>query len=177
MLLAYYGQWNVSMWVHHFAATVLFVSSVMAGSSHSGCVYALLAEALVPWGFMLFYLRAVQWTESRLFQVRAFVAVICPKLFPGCLCDGYGDSGAAAHVVVRCVLPAQLSPVVGGGVAMVLLVCERCAVRRLLHGNHVVSVVFAQLSAFGPQAAAALQEHESAPGLNSRNFCGVRQLI
>jgi hypothetical protein len=76
VLLAYYGQWNVSMWVHHFAATVLFVSSLKAGSSHSGCVYALLAEALVPWGFLLFYLRAVQWTETRLFQVRAFFGVI-----------------------------------------------------------------------------------------------------
>ncbi len=71
VLLAFYGQWNVSMWIHHFCAVVLFVSSLAAGSSYSGCVYALLAEALVPWGFLLFYLRAVQWTESTLFQVRA----------------------------------------------------------------------------------------------------------
>jgi hypothetical protein len=60
LMLAWYRQWVVSMWVHHFMAIVLFSFGLISGKGHGGCVCALLAEALVPWGFLLFFLRARQ---------------------------------------------------------------------------------------------------------------------
>merc|ERR1711916_233168 len=64
-----YRDWNVSMWAHHVAAIGLMVYCWVAETSHGGCLYALLGEALVPWGFTLFYLRARGNNRSTLFRV------------------------------------------------------------------------------------------------------------
>ncbi len=72
ILLAVYRQFNVSMWIHHLLAISLFYTSVAFDKGHVGCMIALLAEALVPWGFLLFFFRAMQWTFSLWFQLVFF---------------------------------------------------------------------------------------------------------
>lgn len=71
-LLVVYRQWNGSMWMHHMLAIVLFGATLGNRSGDAGCMVALLAEALVPWGFLLFYLRAVDATHSAFFTVVCF---------------------------------------------------------------------------------------------------------
>lgn len=69
VLLVFYNQWNFAMWLHHIFAILLFSVSLRQNMAFSGCIYSLLAEALVPWGFLLFYLRAVQMTRTLWFKV------------------------------------------------------------------------------------------------------------
>lgn len=68
LLLMLYKQWQPSMWAHHAAALALFSFAHISHKGHSGCMLALLAEMLVPFGFSLFYLRAIGVTQSPLFR-------------------------------------------------------------------------------------------------------------
>lgn len=68
-VLLFFRQWNLAMWAHHFAAIGLFSFAWATDQGASGCMYALLAEAIVPWGFLLFYLRARGNTRSLLFKI------------------------------------------------------------------------------------------------------------
>ena len=70
VMLVIYSQWELTMWLHHLAALGLYAFATVYNVAHSGLCMALLGEALVPWGFMLFYLRASSETKSR-----GFIAV------------------------------------------------------------------------------------------------------
>ena len=68
-VLAVSRQFNFSMWLHHLAAIGIFSSSLVTNTGHAGCMHALLAELLVPWGFLLFYFRAIRATQTSAFVV------------------------------------------------------------------------------------------------------------
>ena len=114
VMLAMYAQWEGSMWGHHFAALALFSFSSLMEIGHGGCIMALLGEFLVPWGFMLFYLRALGSTKSTIFKfvcvggmttlVIRFTMWICILYIHNINSDNWSALPVAFNVIVNMAL-------------------------------------------------------------------------
>jgi len=84
MLLALNRYKGFDMWLHHALAISIFAVILVSNTGGSGGMLVLMGEALVPWGFFLFYFKTTNIRDSVWFRT-VCIGGMSTLVFRACL--------------------------------------------------------------------------------------------